>query len=356
MSRWHDVRVPVSRTNRYLAATEEMLSKATRAGRVPFAIVLLQPLLASQSGAQPSRPSQIPPSPPTAAAASAIGEYASGKDTLIVFERGQRLFAHRGARDVPLQPSQLERGSSGRAVRVRLGTESFARIAVGTEEGVVFRVTPIRPLDALRREALAAIPPSSDSARAVVDLVELVTLDPGIRLDIRYASINNFLGTPVYSSARAFLQRPAALALVRAHRTLSGYGFGLLIHDAYRPWYVTRMFWDATTGADHAFVADPASGSRHNRGAAVDLTMYDLATGKAVRMPSGYDEFSSRAFAAYPGGSALERWRREVLRMAMEREHFRVNPVEWWHFDFDGWHDYPLINVAFEALGERRPR
>ena len=78
------------------------------------------------------------------------------------------------------------------------------------------------------------------------DLVELVKLDPTIRLDVRYATANNFLGTPVYTQARAFLQRPAAEALVRAHQALRARGYGLIVHDGYRPWYVTKIFWDAT--------------------------------------------------------------------------------------------------------------
>lgn len=122
------------------------------------------------------------------------------------------------------------------------------------------------------------------------ELTELVTLDTTIHLDIRYASDRNFLSTPMYSQARAFLQRPAADALVRAQHRLAAQGYGLLIHDGYRPWYVTQMFWDGTAPDKHQFVADPASGSRHNRGCAVDLTMYDLRTGQPVVTTSGYDE------------------------------------------------------------------
>ena len=117
-------------------------------------------------------------------------------------------------------------------------------------------------------------------------------LDPTLKLDIRYATRENFLGVPVYSEARAFLQRPAAQALIRAHRALSAFGYGLLIHDAYRPWYVTKVFWEATPVDKREFVADPAQGSRHNRGCAVDLTLYDRGTGKAVEMPGVYDEMS----------------------------------------------------------------
>lgn len=216
-----------------------------------------------------------------------------------------------------------------------------------------FHIVPRRPIPALRREALRARPPVQPDALLPADLVDLTTLDPSIHLDIRYATTNNFMGAAMYSSARAFLQRPAALALLRASRRLAAYGYGVLIHDAYRPWYVTRMFWDATPDSQRIFVADPAHGSRHNRGCAVDLSLYDLATGRPVRMPSGYDEFSRRAYADYAGGTALEAWQSDLLRWAMESEGFTVNPTEWWHFDYRGWARYPILNVPFERLTPR---
>jgi D-alanyl-D-alanine dipeptidase len=155
----------------------------------------------------------------------------------------------------------------------------------------------------------------------------------------------------MYSQARAFMQSPAAEALVRAHRELKKRGYGLLIHDAYRPWYVTKMFWDATPEDKHIFVADPKEGSKHNRGCAVDLTLYDLKTGAPVQMPSGYDEMSERAYADYKGGTAEQRERREILRRAMEKEGFTVYPQEWWHFDYKDWKEYPVMNVRFEEMG-----
>jgi len=168
---------------------------------------------------------------------------------------------------------------------------------------------------------------------------------------VRYATTNNFLGTKFYSQARAFMQRPAAEALVRAHHNLKKLGYGLLIHDAYRPWYVTKMFWDATPDDKKLFVADPSQGSRHNRGCAVDLTLYDLKTGKPVQMVSTYDETTDRAFADYPGGTSLQRWYRHLLRQAMENEGFTVYPAEWWHFDYKDWKSYPVMNVRFENIG-----
>ena len=212
----------------------------------------------------------------------------------------------------------------------------------------IFRITPQRPVPELRAEALAAKPPTESGQFRSVDLVELTKLDPTIKLDIRYATTNNFLSTPVYTRPAAYLQRPAAEALVRVHHALASRGYGLLIHDAYRPWWVTKVFWEATPPKLHEFVADPAQGSRHNRGCAVDLTLYDLNTGKAVSMPSVYDEMSPRAYPDYAGCEPAEREHRQILRKAMEREGFTVYETEWWHFDFKDWREYPIVNRDFE--------
>src|SRR5262249_2289702 len=154
-----------------------------------------------------------------------------------------------------------------------------------------------------------------------------------IQLDIRYATPNNFLGEAIYPQARAFLQRGAAESLVAAHRALQRQGYGIRIHDGYRPWWVTKVFWDATPEAQKIFVADPNHGSRHNRGCAADVTLYDLASGEAVEMTGEYDEGSPRSYPAYPGGTSRQRWYRELLRHALESNGFEVYPFEWWHFD-----------------------
>ena len=224
-------------------------------------------------------------------------------------------------------------------------------LQIGNAQQVSFRITPLRPVEELRAEALKESPPREQGTFLAADLVELVELDPTIKLDVRYATTNNFLGAPVYTQARAFLQRPAAEALLRAHRELKGRGYGLIIHDGYRPWYVTEIFWMATPDDKKIFVANPAEGSKHNRGCAVDLSLYDLETGKEVKMPSGYDEMTDRAYADYAGGTADERARRALLRQAMEKQDFKVNPTEWWHFDYKDWKQYPILNVTFENLG-----
>ncbi len=184
------------------------------------------------------------------------------------------------------------------------------------------------------------------------DLVELIKVDPTIKLDIRYATENNFSKRRVYTQPRAFLQRPAAEAVVRAHKKLQKEGYGLLIFDGYRPWSVTKIFWDITPQNKRNFVANPAKGSKHNRGCAVDLSLYDLKTGKEIKMPSEYDEFSERAYVKYKGGTQEETAKRELLRKVMESEGFRVNSEEWWHFDYRDWQKYRIENVPFEQLRE----
>ena len=182
------------------------------------------------------------------------------------------------------------------------------------------------------------------------DLVEITDLDSTVKLDIRYATPNNFMQRPMYTQARAFLQRPAADALVRVHRSLLPQGYGLLIFDAYRPWSVTKKFWDETPRAKRKYVANPKKGSKHNRGCAVDLSLYDLKTGREVSMPSAYDDFTYRAASNYKGGSKEERKARALLRSAMTKEGFTVNPDEWWHFDYKDWLTYGVLDVPFERI------
>jgi D-alanyl-D-alanine dipeptidase len=193
-------------------------------------------------------------------------------------------------------------------------------------------------------------PPKESGAFRKPDLVELVKIDSSLKLDIRYATSNNFLGRAVYRQARAFLQRPAAEALSRANRTVRVKGYGLVIFDGYRPWSVTKVFWDSTPEEKRIFVADPQQGSRHNRGCAVDLSMFDLKTGREVQMPGEYDEMTERSHINYQGGSEESRRLRDILRSAMESEGFAVYEPEWWHYDYKDWKVYPILDLPFEKI------
>lgn len=193
-------------------------------------------------------------------------------------------------------------------------------------------------------------PPKLEGATREADLIELIKLDNTIKLDIRYARKDNFVGRQVYPEGRAFLQRPAAEAVLRVHRKLSEKGLGLMIFDGYRPWMITKLFWEVTPEDKRKFVANPATGSRHNRGCAVDLSIYDLKTGKLVEMPSDFDEFTERASPDYKGGTAEQRKNRDLLRRLMEAEGFTVNSNEWWHFDYKDWKEYPIFDIAFSEI------
>jgi len=297
--------------------------------------------------------------------AGLIGQYGWDHDVLYVLEKDGKLNVliewfeydplEEQSRDVFKFPAHglyngesaaFTRDGSGRATEVKIGAVVFKR----RQEATGLQVHPAEPIAELKRRALAAKPPEENKSLRSPDLVELTTLDPTIKLDVRYATTQNFLGTPVYEEAKAFLQRPAAEALARAAQKLRPLGYGLLVHDAYRPWYVTKIFWDATPQDKKIFVADPQEGSRHNRGCAVDLTLYDLKSGTPVLMTGGYDEMSERSYAFYPGGTSLQRWHRGILRNALEAEGFTVYPYEWWHFDYKDWQQYPILNLTFEQL------
>lgn len=181
-------------------------------------------------------------------------------------------------------------------------------------------------------------------------LAELTGLDPSIRLDLRYATTNNFTRRRLYAQPRAFLAAPAAEALVRAHKLAQADGCGLTIFDAYRPWRVTKALWDATPRSQRDYVANPKRGSRHNRGCAVDLTLHDLRTGALVEMPTGFDDFSPRAHRDYPAASPPAIANRARLQRYMEAEGFTGLSNEWWHFDFRGWEAFPVLDIAFEDL------
>lgn len=207
------------------------------------------------------------------------------------------------------------------------------------------RIPLARPIEDLRRVALDAVPPEEPGPFLEPDLTELGPW-PGLRVDLRYATADNVFGASLYDpeSARARLQRPAAEALRRAGAALAGEGFGLLVFDAYRPWRVTWMMWEATPEPLRAFVADPRRGSRHNRGCAVDLTLFELATGRAVDMGGDFDDFSPRARFDCPDLAPGQSQRRETLRRALSAEGFAPLDEEWWHFDYHDWPRYPILN------------
>lgn len=185
-------------------------------------------------------------------------------------------------------------------------------------------------------------------ANADKQLVEIVKYIPSVVLDIRYATANNFMHRRMYPQAKAYARLPVVLALQQVEADLKTRGLGLKIFDAYRPYAITVKFYETT--ADTNFVANPRFGSKHNRGCAIDLTLINLKTRKELDMPTGFDSFSKKASANYPGASPLQTANRELLKTIMHAHGFTVLPTEWWHYDFDGWRGYQLLDIPFTAL------
>lgn len=189
----------------------------------------------------------------------------------------------------------------------------------------------------------------TDSNQRLVDLEKFI---PELQLDIRYATTENFTGRKVYTIPKAWARLPLAEALRKVVHHLEKQGLGLKVFDAYRPYAATLLFWEIVK--DTLFVADPAKGSRHNRGCSVDVSLIDLKTGKEVEMPTGYDDFTIYASVADKPDSKRAADNRETLIRAMEQYGFRVMPSEWWHYDYENWQRYPLMDISLETLETRR--
>jgi len=179
-------------------------------------------------------------------------------------------------------------------------------------------------------------------------LVEIIDIVPSINLDIRYATANNFTGEIVYNSPKAFARQPVAEALAIVQKVLNKHGLGLVIFDAYRPYSATVKFYEIYK--DTTFVASPWKGSRHNRGAAVDVSLINLETGEELQMPTPFDDFTEVAHPEYNNLPDNVLKNREILINVMQNHGFRVYSSEWWHFDFIGWEAYDLMDIPFEEL------
>lgn len=186
------------------------------------------------------------------------------------------------------------------------------------------------------------------ATNAEYELIDLEKFIPGIVLDIRYATANNFMGERIYTMAKAYARKPVAESLKKIQADLAKKGLGIKIFDGYRPYSATVKFYESHK--DTTYVASPYRGSRHNRGCALDLTIIDLKTGKELQMPTEYDSFKKEAWPSTPVSDPAIRANRQLLITAMEKHGFKVNSSEWWHFDFKGWQKFPVMNIDFEEL------
>jgi len=180
------------------------------------------------------------------------------------------------------------------------------------------------------------------------ELVNLEQFIPGIILDIRYATTNNFTGEVIYNLPRAYSRKSVATSLKKAQEEFKKQGVGIKIFDAYRPYKATVKFYEVYH--DTTYVASPYRGSRHNRGCAIDMTIVDLKTGKEITMPTEFDSFKKEAWPTTPVKDPQIKKNRDLIISVMERNGFKVNSSEWWHFDFVGWQKYEVMDIDFEEL------
>jgi serine beta-lactamase-like protein LACTB len=303
-----------------------------------------------------------------------VGEYGPDYAPVYVFERYGRLFVllewmmqyplRQSAEDpnVWILPSEDcfyvdERlvfsnfDKKGVPMSVECTGMMFERRLKDVDSDTTFKISCLKSIEELRKEAMSSSPPEQLTiGKLKPDLVDMTQLDQSLQFDIRYATENNFMGASFYRLSKAFAQRPASQAILKAHNWLKQLGYGLVIFDIYRPWHVTKMFYEATPLHLRHFVAAPSVGSIHNRGCAIDCGLYELSTGKQLTMVSGFDEMTPRSYRDYPGGTTRQRWYQLLLRTAMQQFNFEVYEYEWWHFNFASQNDYPVMNWSFEEL------
>lgn len=190
-----------------------------------------------------------------------------------------------------------------------------------------------------------AATPTKPGAEA--QLVDIQTISPGIKLDIRYATEKNFTRQKLYAQARCVLRGAVAKKLAQVQTELESQGLSLKVYDCYRPLSVQKQMWEVMP--DARYVANPAIGSRHNRGSAVDVTLVDR-TGKELEMPTEFDDFTEQAHADYAGASPAAKQHRQLLKRVMEKHGFVALATEWWHFDAAGWKQFPLLDVPIDRI------
>lgn len=186
------------------------------------------------------------------------------------------------------------------------------------------------------------------------ELVDITQWIENIKIDVRYATDNNFMHKVMYSQPKVFVRKIVAKALQKIQTELNQKGLGLKIFDGYRPYQVTLAFYENAANRD--FVANPKFGSKHNRGCAVDLTLINLKTGEELAMGTPYDSFLKASAAHSPNISKTALNNRRLLFDIMARHGLKVLKTEWWHFDYTNWKQYPLMDLSFEELSQQRKK
>lgn len=240
---------------------------------------------------------------------------------------------------------RIERSREGYGVSCSVGGNRYSRRFFAGENGRPFRFAPVSDWQALKTAANAAVMPAQLGAGQQAQLVDLAQAVSGLKFDLLYAQADNCFGQALTDDRRAFLDADAAQALAQAQQYLKPYGYGILVWEAYRPWSVSKLAYDALPADKKSMLPAPEAGFSHNTGRSIDVSLYLLATGENAGMISGFDEPSVRQYASFAGGTTLERYRRDLLRSAMQMAGFTASETEWWHFDYGDIKGFAHLNV-----------
>lgn len=240
---------------------------------------------------------------------------------------------------------RIERSREGYGVSCSVGGNRYSRRFFAGENGRPFRFAPVSDWQALKTAANAAVMPAQLGTGQQAQLVDLAQAVPGLKFDLRYAQADNCFGQALTDDQRAFLDADAAQALAQAQQYLKPYGYGILVWEAYRPWSVSKLAYDALPADKKSMLPAPEAGFSHNTGRSIDVSLYLLATGENAGMISGFDEPSVRQYASFAGGTTLERYRRDLLRSVMQMAGFTASETEWWHFDYGDIKGFAHLNV-----------
>lgn len=240
---------------------------------------------------------------------------------------------------------RIERSREGYGVSCSVGGNRYSRRFFAGENGRPFRFATASDWQALKTAADAAVMPAQLGTGQQAQLVDLAQAVPGLKFDLRYAQADNCFGQALTDDQRAFLDADAAQALAQAQQYLKPYGYGILVWEAYRPWSVSKLAYDALPADKKSMLPAPEVGFSHNTGRSIDVSLYLLANGENAGMISGFDEPSVRQYASFAGGTTLERYRRDLLRSAMQMAGFTASETEWWHFDYGDIKGFAHLNV-----------
>ena len=240
---------------------------------------------------------------------------------------------------------RIERSREGYGVSCSVGGNRYSRRFFAGENGRPFRFAPVSDWQALKTAANAAVMQAQLGAGQQAQLVDLAQAVSELKFDLRYAQADNCFGQALTDDQRAFLDANAAQALAQAQQYLKPYGYGILVWEAYRPWSVSKLAYDALPADKKSMLPAPEIGFSHNTGRSIDVSLYLFATGENAGMISGFDEPSVRQYASFAGGTTLERYRRDLLRSAMQMAGFTASETEWWHFDYGDIKGFAHLNV-----------